>query len=79
MGDDTYGQCGQASTDRSTSPPFSEFRIKYPVKVVHMLIKQKGLPKIIEISSGADHCLALDAFGGIYGWGSNSNMQLSHE
>lgn len=34
MGDDTFGQCGQADTDRNTSPPFQEKRIKYPVKVV---------------------------------------------
>lgn len=22
MGDDTYGQCGQADTDRNTNPPY---------------------------------------------------------
>jgi|JI10StandDraft_1071094.scaffolds.fasta_scaffold216731_2 hypothetical protein len=36
MGDDTYGQCGQADTDRNTWPPFSERRIKYPTKVVQI-------------------------------------------
>lgn len=34
MGDDTFGQCGQADTDRNTCPPFTEKRIKYPTKVV---------------------------------------------
>ena len=34
MGDDTYGQCGQADVDRSTGPPFTQKRIKYPTKVV---------------------------------------------
>ncbi len=37
MGDDTYGQCGQADTDRNTNPPFSERRIKYPIKVVKFI------------------------------------------
>ena len=33
----------------------------------------------MQISTGADHCLALDKTGNLYGWGSNSNMQISHE
>ena len=28
---------------------------------------------------GANHSLALSDFGDIYGWGSNSKVQLSHE
>lgn len=31
------------------------------------------------IFAGKDHNLAIDKLGNIYGWGSNSNMQLSHE
>lgn len=38
MGDDTYGQCGQADVDRNTSPPFVEKRIKFPHKVVSLQI-----------------------------------------
>lgn len=39
MGDDTYGQCGQADTTRNTNPPFTETRIKFPTKVVNYNIK----------------------------------------
>lgn len=33
----------------------------------------------MQIASGADHNLALDNSGSLYGWGSNSNLQISHE
>ena len=37
MGDDTYGQCGQADTLRSTSPPYQNVRIKFPTLVVYVM------------------------------------------
>ena len=33
----------------------------------------------MQISAGAYHNLALDKAGSLYGWGSNSNLQISHE
>lgn len=37
------------------------------------------MKNIVRIAAGANHNLALDHGGSLYGWGSNSNMQLSHE
>ena len=33
----------------------------------------------MKIASGQNHNLAVDEGGNLYGWGSNSVMQLSHE
>lgn len=80
MGDDTFGQCGQDDTNRNTHPPFTENRIKYPVQVVWIyVIKKKHLKNITKIASGGNHNLALDHGGNLFGWGANTNMQLSHE
>lgn len=71
MGDDTYGQCGLGQMSRSTSPPFYERRVKNPRKV-------EGLnANIKKICCGANHSLAITEEGSLFGWGSNSNMQLS--
>ena len=78
MGDDTYGQCGNEVETRSTFPPFNEKRVSYPVKVVNYAIIQPYLKNIKKISAGGYHCLALDESGTLFGWGSNSNLQLSH-
>lgn len=72
MGDDTYGQCGVGARKRSPAPPFYDQRIKNPRKL-------EDLPKIIKIVSGHNHVLALSQDGLLFGWGSNSCMQLSHE
>ncbi len=37
------------------------------------------MKNIVKIAAGANHNLALDHGGNLFGWGSNSNMQLSHE
>lgn len=79
MGDDTFGQCGQDDKTRTTHPPFVENRIKYPVQVVIICLIQKNIKNIIKIATGGNHSLALDHGGNLFGWGSNSNMQLSHE
>ncbi|CAD8075061.1 unnamed protein product [Paramecium primaurelia] len=71
MGDDTYGQCGLGSNNRSTAPPFYEQRIRNPTKI-------ENLPKINKIICGSNHTLCISAEGSVYGWGSNSQMQLSH-
>jgi alpha-tubulin suppressor-like RCC1 family protein len=39
-------------------------------------VKVSGLTDIIEISAGANHNLALDGNGSLYGWGSNKYGQL---
>lgn len=57
---------------RKSSPPFFEQRIKKPFLV-------ESLPKISKISAGANHTLALTEEGNVFGWGSNSNLQLSHQ
>jgi alpha-tubulin suppressor-like RCC1 family protein len=40
---------------------------------------QPVLKNIRKLAAGGQHCLALDESGTLYGWGSNSHMQLSHE
>ncbi|KRW99370.1 Regulator of chromosome condensation 1/beta-lactamase-inhibitor protein II [Pseudocohnilembus persalinus] len=72
MGDDTYGQCGQGAEQRSPAPPFYDKRIRNPEKV-------ENLPKIVKVICGHSHNLALSETGQLYGWGSNSQLQLSHE
>ena len=41
--------------------------------------QQVNLPKIQKIQAGSYHSLALTEQGEVYGWGSNSKVQLSHE
>lgn len=72
MGDDTLGQCGQGSENRSTSPPFYEKRLKKPKKM-------ESFGNIQKIACGGNHTLALTKDGVVYGWGSNASMQLSHQ
>lgn len=71
MGDDTNGQCGLGVLSRSSAPPFYERRVKNPRKV-------EGLhARVTKVACGANHSLAITSEGHLYGWGSNSNMQLS--
>lgn len=79
MGDDTYGtqkyklgQCGIEQEGRRESPPFMQKRIRQAVLVAN-------LPKINKIAAGGFHSLALSENGELYGWGSNSKVQLSNE
>jgi alpha-tubulin suppressor-like RCC1 family protein len=37
-----------------------------------------GIPPISKIVCGTNHTLAIDTNGQLFGWGSNSNMQISH-
>eukprot|EP01017_Pseudomicrothorax_dubius_P015985 TRINITY_DN1820_c0_g1_i3.p1 TRINITY_DN1820_c0_g1~~TRINITY_DN1820_c0_g1_i3.p1 ORF type:complete len:343 (+),score=83.47 TRINITY_DN1820_c0_g1_i3:437-1465(+) len=71
MGDDTYGQCGLGAKQRKSEPPYYERRIKAPRKV-------PNLTGIAKVSAGNNHTLALTGDGQLYGWGSNSKLQLSH-
>jgi len=71
MGDDTLGQCGQGGQKRNTAPPFFEKAYKNPVKI--------NLPNITKITCGSNHTLAINMDGVVFGWGSNSNIQLSHQ
>ncbi|KAL4490241.1 hypothetical protein ABPG72_004280 [Tetrahymena utriculariae] len=73
MGDDTYGQCGLGQMSRSTAPPFYERRVKNPRKIDSLNARIK------KICCGSNHSLAITEEGQLYGWGSNSNMQLSQE
>jgi len=66
------GQCGLGEESRKGSPPFFEQRVKKPQKVAN-------LPQITKITTGSNHTLALSETGTVYGWGSNSNLQLSHQ
>ncbi len=68
MGDDSYGQCGNPAVKGRAE----EHRVGYPVLI-------KGLPKVTSIACGGDHVLAIDESGAVFGWGSNSSMQLSQE
>jgi alpha-tubulin suppressor-like RCC1 family protein len=72
MGDDTYGQCGQGPNGRKSAPPFYQQRVRAPIKV-------ENLSKIKRIACGGNHTLALSNDGMLFGWGSNSALQLSHE
>jgi alpha-tubulin suppressor-like RCC1 family protein len=45
----------------------------------HLFLFKKHLKNIVKIASGSNHNIALDHGGNLFGWGSNSNMQLSHE
>lgn len=72
MGDDTLGQCGVGAHGRTKSGPFYEQRVPNPVHI-------KNLPSISAIACGSNHSLVVSGDGNVYGWGSNSKMQLSHE
>jgi len=72
MGDDTLGQCGLGSDNRATGPPFYERRVKKPRKL-------ENLNNVTKVACGVNHTLALTKDGVVYGWGSNSNLQLSHQ
>lgn len=74
MGDDTFGQCGQGSMDRNTVAPFFEKRFGKPV-MVQIGDKNEKVKKIV---SGNRHNLAITEKGELYGWGYNSQQQLSH-
>ena len=43
------------------------------------VINKKHLKNITKIAAGGNHNLALDHGGNLFGWGANTNMQLSHE
>lgn len=71
MGDDTYGQCGLGGLQRSAAPPYTDRRVKNPRLI-------EGIAtKVTKIACGANHSLAITEEGKLYGWGSNSRMQLS--
>ena len=38
-----------------------------------------GIPRVKKLKCGGNHTLVLTEEQSVYGWGSNSNMQLSHE
>jgi len=59
--------------------PLSKCENKIPDSSGICDVIQKGLPLISEIRAGLDHNLAVDRMGNLYGWGSNSNLQISHE
>ena len=71
VGDDTLGQCGQGAQMRNSAPPFFQKEYKKPVKVAN-------LTNITKIACGANHTIAVNRDGVVFGWGSNSNIQLSH-
>jgi len=72
MGDDTVGQCGLGSESRSTAPPFYERRVRKPKKL-------ETLGNIQKVVCGGTHTLVLTKEGAVYGFGSNSGLQLSHQ
>lgn len=68
MGDDTYGQCG--NPDIIGSP--SERRVRFPVQI-------HGLKRVTRLVCGGHHTIVIDENKCVFGWGSNSHLQLSHE
>ena len=38
----------------------------------------KGDRVIVDIASGAGHCLVLDTFGVVYSWGASADFQTGH-
>jgi len=72
LGDDTLGQCGLGSNNRKREPPFNLTRVNKFTKV-------PNLPSIQKIACGSNHVLALSKENTLFGWGSNSSLQLSHE
>jgi alpha-tubulin suppressor-like RCC1 family protein len=72
MGDDTLGQCGVGAQKRSPAPPYFESRVRKPLKI-------NDISSIKKVACGGNHTLALHNDGMVYGWGSNSAVQLSHE
>lgn len=78
MGDDTFGQCGTGGEGRATTAPFNEARHGAPVKV-ELPRDSKGKPQPVKkVVCGFRHTLAITENGKLYGWGSNSQQQLSH-
>lgn len=83
MGDDTFGQCGlnleyNSSThqyapfsNRPNYPPFKSSKIPKPIKL-------PSEEKFVKIAAGLRHSLAITNTGKVYGWGWNSQQQLSH-
>ena len=71
MGDDTFGQCGQAEDNRPKVAPFFEKRYGTPTLV-------KLPEKIIKISTGYRHSLAVSDKGNLWVWGYNNQQQLSN-
>lgn len=76
MGDDTYGQCGIGASveklQRQSMAPFIQNRVTSPYLVT--------LPgQVQSVACGANHSLAVMQDGSVYGWGSNSHLQLSHQ
>lgn len=71
MGDDTFGQCGQALENRQASFPFQQVKHSLP-----MLVR---IPeKVTKVVSGYHHSLAITESGALYGWGYNNMLQLSN-
>lgn len=78
MGDDTFGQCGSGGEGRAMTAPFGEARHRVPVKV-EIPLDSKGKPQPVKkIVCGFRHTLAITENGKLYGWGYNSQQQLSH-
>lgn len=74
MGDDTLGQTGTNQIERSQGGPFPSVKISNPKKIPFF-----REIKIQKIFSNGDHNFAITASNELYGWGSNSHMQLGHE
>lgn len=71
MGDDTFGQCGQAVEVRQTTFPFLEVKHSFPVRV--------DVPeKVVKVVCGYHHSLAITENGSLFGWGYNNMQQLSN-
>lgn len=62
-GDNTYGQLGNGTTKSSDEPVEVKF--------------EEGT-KIVQISAGEYHNVALDSNGNVWTWGRNNNYQIGH-
>lgn len=70
MGDDSYGQCGIQSHNRSSIAPFLQLRYPNPVRILNL----QG--KAVDVACGKDHTVAAFDDGSVMGWGRNNKQQL---
>ena len=74
LGDDTRGQTGTNPLERSQGGPFSSVKISNPKTIPSFEDK-----KIKKVFTNGDHNFAITTNNELYGWGSNSHMQLGHD
>ncbi|KAL1491483.1 hypothetical protein ABEB36_012074 [Hypothenemus hampei] len=86
-GDGDYGKLGRGGAEGSKTPKMIEklqdgegFKLGHPTEE-HIrtpeLVESLEDKKIVSISIGVAHCLALTSDGKVYGWGKNESKQIA--